>query len=98
MPPGYRRGVTDPSLEDHLVGLELQLVELVEQRERATVQGRGDDAARIQREVLALQEEMARDAEVLARPDAGVAEFHDVAEAGGTASASAPAPAHADPA
>jgi len=96
--------MTDPSLEDHLVGLELQLVELVEQRERASVQGRGDDAARIQREVLTLQEEMARDAEVLARPDAGVAEFHDVAEAGeageagGSASAPEPAPGHADPA
>lgn len=51
------------------MGLELQLVELVEQRERATVQHRPRDAADIEREIDALQEEMARTAEVIARPD-----------------------------
>lgn len=61
--------MNDPSLEDHVVGLELQLVELVEQRERATVQERPGDAARIEREIAALQEEMASTAEVIARPD-----------------------------
>lgn len=52
-----------------MVGLELQLVELVEQRERATVQERPADAARIEREIATLQEEMARTAEIIARPD-----------------------------
>ncbi len=66
---GYGQGMTDPSLEDHVVGLELQLVELVEQRERATVQDRPADAARIEREIATLQEEMATTAEVIARPD-----------------------------
>jgi len=68
--------MTDPSLEDHVVGLELQLVELVEQRERATVQDRSADAARIEREIATLQEEMARAAEVIARPDAHLPQFH----------------------
>lgn len=72
----------DPRLEDHVVGLELQLVELVEQRERATVQERPADAARIQREIDAIQAEMARAAEDLARPNADVPEFHDVDAAG----------------
>lgn len=74
--------MTDPRLEDHLVGLELQLVELVEQRERARVQHRPGDAVRIQAEIEALQEEMARTAETIAEPTAYVPEFHYVAEAG----------------
>ncbi len=73
--------MTDPRLEDHVVGVELQIVELVEQRERAAVQERYDDVARIQREIDALQEEMARAAEKIARPDAALPEFHDVREA-----------------
>jgi hypothetical protein len=44
----------DPRLEDHLVGVELQIVELVERRERATLQGRAEDAATIQAELDAL--------------------------------------------
>lgn len=72
----------DARLEDHLVGLELQLVELVEQHERASVQHRPYDAARIQLEIDAVQEEMARAAEVIARPDADAPEFHDVDVAG----------------
>ena len=72
----------DTRLEDHVVGLELQLVELVEQRERATVQHRSHDAERIQREIDAVQDEMARTAEVIARPDADLPEFHHAAEAG----------------
>ena len=74
--------MTDPRLEDHLVGLELQLVELVEQRERARVQRRPNDTARIQAEIDALQEEMARTAELIARPNGHVPEFQYVAEAG----------------
>lgn len=72
----------DPSLEDHVVGLELQLVELVEQRERATVQHRAQDADRFQREIDALQEEMARTADVIARPDAVIPDIHDTTQAG----------------
>ena len=55
--------MADILLEDHLVGIELQVVELVEQRERAEVQGRTEDAARIQREIDALYAEMARTTE-----------------------------------
>lgn len=64
---GYTSAMTDPRLADHEMGLELQIVELVEQRERATVQGRRDDAEAIQREIDGLQLEMARTAEALAR-------------------------------
>ena len=71
----------DPRLEDHVVGLELQLVELVEQRERAMVQHRPRDAARLQREIDALQEEMARTADAIARRDAEIPAF-SVPEAG----------------
>jgi hypothetical protein len=55
--------MTDPQLEDHVVGLELQIVELVEQRERAVVQGDEPAAKRIQREIDQLQAEMAATAE-----------------------------------
>lgn len=57
----------DPKLEDHVVGLELQIVELVEQRERATVQHDEAEAGRIQREIDALQAEMALTAERIAQ-------------------------------
>jgi hypothetical protein len=57
----------DPRLEDHVVGLELQIVELVEQRERASVQHDDAEAARIQGEIDALQVELASTAEQLTR-------------------------------
>ncbi len=57
----------DPKLEDHVVGLELQIVELVEQRERAAVQHDDAEAVRIQAEIDALQTEMATTAEQLTR-------------------------------
>ena len=56
----------DPRLADHAVGLELELGELVEQRERAEVQGRTHDAARLQRSIDDVQAELARTAEKLA--------------------------------
>ena len=56
----------DPKLEDHVVGLELQIVELVEQRERATIQHDEAGAARIQGEIDALQQEMMTTAERIA--------------------------------
>ena len=57
--------MADPRLEDHLVGLELQIVELVERKERSTVQQDWAEAERIQREIEALQAEMAVTAENL---------------------------------
>ena len=57
----------DPRLEDHVVGLELQIVELVEQRERALVQHDDAEASRIQGEIDALQLELATTAEQLTR-------------------------------
>ena len=55
--------MTDPRLEDHVVGLELQLVELVEQQERARVQHREEDAARLEKEIAAVQQELVASAE-----------------------------------
>lgn len=48
---------------DHAMGLELQLVELVEQQERARVQQRVEDAARLDSEIAQLRAELARTAE-----------------------------------
>lgn len=70
----------DPRLEDHATGLELQIVELVERRERARVQGSGGEAATIQREIDALQLELAETAE-RAVADSGQASFHDAWQA-----------------
>ena len=56
----------DPRLEDHAVGLELQIVELEENRRRAETQGRSSDADRFQSEIEALQSELATTAELLA--------------------------------
>ena len=55
--------MTNPRLEDHLVGLELQLVELVENKHRAEVQGRTEDARNLDKEIAALQLELAATAE-----------------------------------
>jgi hypothetical protein len=61
--------MTNPQLEDHLVGLELQLVELVESRQRAEVQGRTEDAQRLEREIADLQAELAATAEAVSEDD-----------------------------
>ena len=60
---GYQSNVTDPRLVDHATGIELEIVELVEQRERATAQGRAADAARLQSEIDVLYRELADTAE-----------------------------------
>ena len=57
--------MTDPRLEDHVVGLELQLVELVERRERAVVQGLPDEADAIADEIDAVQTELIVSAEAV---------------------------------
>lgn len=59
----------DPRLEDHALGIELQLAELVDQAERARVQGRTEDAEAIQLEMQKLQEELAETAEKVATED-----------------------------
>jgi hypothetical protein len=51
--------MADIVLEDHLVGVEQQVVELVEQRERALVQHDDAEAARINTELERLYDEMA---------------------------------------
>ena len=56
----------DPRPGDRAIGLELQLVELVERRERALVQGRRADAERIQREIDPIQAELASLADYMA--------------------------------
>lgn len=65
------------------MGLELQLEELTEQRERALVQGRTEDAERLEAEAAALQAELAATAERLARegppPEPGP-ELHNAEE------------------
>ena len=53
----------DPRLDDHLAGLEQELVELVERRTRAQVQGRDEDAAALAEEIDALQAELVETAE-----------------------------------
>jgi hypothetical protein len=57
--------MTDPRLEDHVVGLELQLVELVEQRNRADVQGRLEDVAKLDKDIAQVQQELVATAEVI---------------------------------
>ena len=58
----------DPNAaEDHALGLELQLIELVERQERARVQHRGDEVTTIQREIDVLQIELAELADATAR-------------------------------
>jgi DNA-binding protein H-NS len=58
--------MTDPRLEDHAVGVELQITELVEKRERALVQGRRERAAMLTEEIEVLQNELAATAEQIA--------------------------------
>ena len=48
------------------MGLELQIEELQEQRQRARVQGRWEDARRMEAEIEQLQAELAATAEMLA--------------------------------
>jgi chromosome segregation ATPase len=61
--------MTDPRREDHVVGLELELVELVEKRERARVQGLSQELATLDAEIEALQAELAAAAEELAEAE-----------------------------
>lgn len=73
---GYGTGMADPRLEDHAVGVELQLTELNEARERARVQGRDERVTALDREILVLQDELARTAEALTAEHWPAAEIH----------------------
>ena len=58
--------MVDPRLEDHAVGVELQIVDLVERCERASAQGRSGDAAELRVQIDVLHGELARTADVIA--------------------------------
>jgi hypothetical protein len=58
--------MTDPRLEDHAVGVELQMTELVEQMARARVQGQLDRVVELQAQLTALQDDLAVTAESIA--------------------------------
>ena len=58
---------TPDDLEDHAVGLELQIIELVEQRRTAEVQQRPQRVEALQRELDSLYRELAATAEALDR-------------------------------
>ena len=51
--------MTDPRPGDHALGLELQIEELVERRERARLQGSATDADRLSAEIAVLHEALA---------------------------------------
>ena len=63
--PGYGQPMTDPRTADHMVGLELQMIELEERRQRARVQGDGEALTRLDGEIDQLRAEMATTAEHL---------------------------------
>lgn len=71
--------MTDPRVEDHAIGVELQINELVEQIERARVQDRPERVAELQSELEALQDELAETAEHIGDGNWGHAAIHDSA-------------------
>ena len=73
---GYDGSMTDPRLEDHAIGVELQITELVERIERARVQGRLDRVVELQAQVDVLQDDLARTADSIAGEHWARAEIH----------------------
>ena len=71
--------MTDPRLEDHAIGVELQITELVEKMERARVQGRLDRVAQLQPELTALQDDLVATSERIANEHWDHASIHDAA-------------------
>ena len=65
--------MADPRLEDHAVGVELQLTELTEELERARVQGRTERMGELEDELARLRDDLAasamRSAEHFAEPE-----------------------------
>ena len=68
--------MTDPRLEDHAIGVELQITDLVEKIERARVQGRDERVKELQPQLEALQDELATTAEAIADEHWEQAEVH----------------------
>jgi hypothetical protein len=68
--------MTDPRLEDHAVGVELQMTELVEKIERARVQGRPDRVAALQGELDVLQDDLVATSETIAAEHWDHADIH----------------------
>lgn len=68
--------MADPRLEDHAVGVELQLTELNEELERARVQGRPERMQELQREIDVLQQDLADTAERIVGEHWHEAEIH----------------------
>jgi hypothetical protein len=68
--------MTDPRLEDHAFGVELQMTELVEKIERARVQGRVDRVAELQGELEALQDDLVTTADSIASEHFEHADIH----------------------
>ena len=58
--------MTNPCLEDHAIGVELQITDLVERIERARVQGRFDRVAELQPQLDELHDDLARTANAIA--------------------------------
>ena len=63
---GNEDDVYDPKMIDHAQGVELQLVEAVERRDRMARLGRTAEAEQLDTEVRRLQDELARTAELVA--------------------------------
>lgn len=66
----------DPREADHVVGVELQLEELVEQRERARVQGREEDARALDWQIDEFYQELADVTEAMIEKAATQAVLH----------------------
>jgi len=67
-PEGYNGWMTDPHLEDHAFGVELQLNELVEEQARARVQDLPERVASLQAEIETLQDDLATTSDQIAEP------------------------------
>jgi hypothetical protein len=68
--------MTNPRLGDHATGLELQIEELVDRRERARREGWPSQVRALDRQITALQFELAETAEQLADTHYRIATIH----------------------
>jgi hypothetical protein len=68
--------MADPRLEDHAIGVELQLTELNEELERARVQGRPDRMRQLEAEIAELQDDLASTADQIVSEHWHEAEIH----------------------
>lgn len=68
--------MSDPRLEDHAVGVELQLTELTEELDRAWAHGFPDRARELEAEIAALHDDLAATAEKIVGAHYPDAEIH----------------------